>query len=282
VRQPNTSSQPTRRRRHPQRPLGCLAILFAVPLIYYGLHVALRTPPLTPPQIIAHRGGPQYAPENTLAAFQNAVAQGVDWLEFDVQMTRDGALVIIHDETVDRTTDGTGAVRGLTLAQIRALDAGNGEQVPTFKEVVGLAKASGVKIFPETKSAHLYPGLEENMLQVLEEAGYLDQTVIQSFEAASLDRLHRLNPNVKLCALYGLWQFNVSAPPGDAQFVCPMAEMVLLNPATIRQAHGAGRQVFVWFGMLENPFLFRVMRFFGADGLMSNDPKALRGAVTPR
>ena len=265
-----------------RRTLGCLTILLAVPLIYYGLHVALRTPPLTPTQIIAHRGGPNYAPENTLPAFQNAIAQGVDWLEFDVQMTQDGVLVIIHDETVDRTTDGTGAVRDLTFTQIRALDAGNGEKVPTFKEVVELAKANGVKILPETKSAHLYPGIEENMLQMLDEANYLDQTIIQSFEADSLDTLHRLNPNAKLCALYGLGQFSVSAPPGDAQFVCPMAEMVLLNPVIIRQAHGERRQVFIWFGMLENPFLFNVMRFFGAEGLMSNDPIALREAVTPR
>lgn len=265
-----------------RRTLGCLAIFLAVPLIYYGLHVALRTPPLTPTQIIAHRGGPNYAPENTLPAFQNAIAQGVDWLEFDVQMTQDGVLVIIHDETVDRTTDGTGAVRDLTFAQIRALDAGNGEKVPTFKEVVELAKANGVKILPETKSAHLYPGIEENMLQMLDEANYLDQTIIQSFEADSLDTLHRLNPNAKLCALYGLGQFSVSAPPGDAQFVCPMAEMVLLNPVIIRQAHGERRQVFIWFGMLETPFLFNVMRFFGAEGLMSNDPIALREAVTPR
>ena len=271
------SNTPLRR-----RTLGCLAILLAVPLIYYGLHVALRTPPLTPTQIIAHRGGLKYTPENTLAAFQNAVAQGVDWLEFDVQMTQDGVLVIIHDETVDRTSNGTGAVRDLTFAQIRALDAGNGEKIPTFKEVVELAKANGVKILPETKSAHLYPGIEENILQVLDEADYLDQTIIQSFEADSLDTLHRLNPNAKLCALYGLWQFSVSTPPGDAQFVCPMAEMVLLNPVIIRQAHGEGRQVFIWFGMLENPFLFNVMRFFGAEGLMSNDPIALREAVTPR
>lgn len=274
----STSSR-TRRNRH---SWGCLAILLAVPLIYYAIHVALRTSALTPTQIIAHRGGPKYAPENTMAAFQHAIAEGVDWLEFDVQMTQDGVLVVIHDETVDRTTNGTGAVRDLTFAQIRALDAGQGEKVPTFKEVVELAKANGVKILPETKSAHLYPGLEEKMLQVLDEAGTLDQTIIQSFEAGSLDTLHRLNPQARLCALYGPGSFNVSTPPGDAQFVCPMGEMVLLYPGIIRQAHSEGRQVFIWFGLLENPFLFKVMRFFGAEGLMSDDPITLREAVTPR
>jgi len=266
----------TSHKNSPRRRGGCcLVLLVLFPLIYYSLQAMLRTPALTWLQNIAHRGGPKYAPENTLAAFRNAIAWGVDWLEFDVQMTKDGFLVVIHDETVERTTDGSGAVRGLTLEQIRLLDAGQGETVPTFEEVVELAKSSGVKILPETKSAHLYPGMEEKMLQALEQANYLDQTVIQSFEAGSLEKLHRLNPQVKLCALYGLWQFNLSSPPGEAQYVCPMAEMVLMNPWMIRQAHNEGRQVFIWFGVLENRFMFNVMRFFGADGLIVNDPIAI-------
>jgi glycerophosphoryl diester phosphodiesterase len=270
--------------RAPRRKwaIGCLIILIALPLLYYGGQAALRTPPLTPVQVIAHRGGAKYAPENTLAAFKNAIAQGADWLEFDVQMTRDGALVVIHDETVDRTTNGTGAVGDLSLEQIKALDAGNGEQVPTFEEVVALAKASGTKILPEAKSAHLYPGIEAKMLKVLTDADYLDQTVIQSFEADSLEKLHALNPNVNLCALYGLWKFNVRQPPADAKYICPMGEMVLLNPGMIRQAHSEGRHAFVWFGVLENPLAYKLLRFFGADGLIGNDPLAIKAAVTAR
>ena len=147
--------------------------------MYYLLQIELRTPSLTPTQVIAHRGGPAYAPENTLTAFEKAIDQGVDWLELDVQMTQDGELVVIHDETVDRTTDGAGAVAELTLEQIRLLDAGQGQQIPTFREVVELAKANGVKILPETKSAHLYPGVEGKMLRVLEHTGYRDKTAIQ-------------------------------------------------------------------------------------------------------
>jgi glycerophosphoryl diester phosphodiesterase len=267
----------TRKFSFRQRAGGCLAILVAVPLIYYGVQALMRTPQLTSLQIIAHRGGLKYEPENTIAAFQNAIKQGVDWLEFDVQMTKDGALVVIHDETVDRTTDGTGAVRDMTLEQIRSFDAGRGEKVPTFEEVMELAKTNRLKIMPETKSAHLYPGIEEKLLQALEQANYLEQTVIQSFEADSLDKLHRLNPQVKLCALYGLWQFSIRLPSGDAQYVCPMAEMVLLNPGMIRQAHKEGQQVFIWFGVIENPIGVSAMRFFGADGLIVNDPMALKG-----
>lgn len=260
-----------------RRGLGsCVAILVVVALIYYFGQIWLRTPSLTRLQVIAHRGGAADEPENTLAAFRNSIDQGIDWLEFDVQMTKDGALVVIHDETVDRTTDGTGPVGEMTLEQIRSLDAGRGEKVPTFEEVLELAKTHGVKILPETKSAHLYPGIEEKLLQALEQANYLDQTVIQSFEPNSLEKLHSLNPDAKLCALFGLWQFNVSSPPGEAQYVCPMAEMVLLDPWMIRQAHKEGRQVFIWFGVLENPIGVKAMRFFGADGMIVNDPVTLK------
>jgi glycerophosphoryl diester phosphodiesterase len=236
----------------------------------------MRTPALGPFEVIAHRGGAHYAPENTLAAFRNAIAQGADRIEFDVQMTKDGALVVIHDDTYDRTTNGSGPINGLTLAEAGKLDAGQGERIPTFEEVIELAKGAGIDIFPEAKSAHLYPGIEEKMLAALEQAGYLDHAVIQSFEADSLNRLHQLNPQAKLCALYGLWKLSVSSPPGGAQAVCPAAEMVLLNPAMIRQAHLEGRQVYVWYLVAENPLLTRVMRFFGADGVIVNDPLAAK------
>jgi glycerophosphoryl diester phosphodiesterase len=117
------------------------------------------------------------------------------------------------------------------------------------------------------------------MLRVLEENGYQEQTVVQSFESPSLETLQRLNPGLRRCALSGLWKLSLSNPPGEAQLVCPMAEMVLLNPLMVRQAHAAGREVFVYFGMLENPFMFKAMRFFGVDGLMGDDPLKLKQAL---
>ena len=268
---------PTNRRRSRRpRSAGCLGLVVGLLVIYYGVQVIIRTPALGPFEVIAHRGGAHSAPENTLAAFKNAIALGADRLEFDVQVTKDGALVVIHDETLDRTTNGAGPINGLTLTEIEALDAGQGERIPTFDEVIELAKGAGIDIFPEAKSAHLYPGIEEKMLAALGQSGYLDHTVIQSFEADSLNRFHQLNPQAKLCALYGLWKLSVSNPPGGAQAVCPAAEMVLLNPGMIRQAHLEGRQVFVWYLAAENPQLTKVMRFFGADGVIVNDPAAAK------
>jgi glycerophosphoryl diester phosphodiesterase len=257
--------------------LGCLVIVVAIPLLYYGLYFVLRGPKPANPQVIAHRGGRALAPENTLKAFQNAIALGVDWLELDVQRTQDGALVVIHDDTVDRTTNGTGAVRDLTLDQIRALDAGEGEKVPTFEEVLQLAKSAGIQIMPEAKDPEFYPGLGTEMAQAVTQAGDDQQTAIQSFDPGALAEVLAVNPQIKLAPLFGLWQFSLKDPqPSGSKMVLPMGEMVLLDPWMIKQAHDLGRQVFVWFGMIENPLVMRILLAMGVDGLIVDDPVALQ------
>lgn len=259
------------KRRLP-RGCGCLLISLILLILYYGSYFVLRGP-LPSPQAIAHRGGDATTPENTLAAFRNAIALGMDYLEFDVQMTADGHLIVIHDDTVDRTTNGTGAVKDLTLDEIRALDAGNGEQVPTFEEVIQLAKDEGVMILPEAKSPALYPGMPTKMVELLEEMDYLDQAVIQSFVPSALDEVRAANPEARTCSLYGLWKFDLTVSPSTD--VCPMAEMVLLYPWMVRAAHQRGQQAYLWFGVIEHPLTMRLMLVFGADGVMVDDPAAL-------
>jgi glycerophosphoryl diester phosphodiesterase len=241
-------------------------------IIYFGAYFLMRGP-LPAPQAIAHRGGRTTTPESTLLAFQNAITRGMDALEFDVQMTADGELVVIHDDTVDRTTNGTGAVKDMTLDELRALDAGNGEQIPTFEEVIQLAKDNGVDILPEAKSPDLYPGLPTKMVELLEEMDYLDHAIIQSFVPATFDEVRAANPDARTCALFRLWEFNLSVTP--ASDVCPMAEMALLYPWMIRSAHERGQQVFLYFGAIEHPLTMRLMFALGADGVMVDDPAAL-------
>lgn len=257
-----------------------MLVLILIPLFYYGFYLALRGPLPSDPQLIAHRGGPAYAPENTLAAFRSAIAIGADWIEMDIQMTKDGALIVMHDETVDRTTNGTGRVQDLTLEQILALDAGNGEQVPTFEEVIALAKKARVGILPEAKSPHLYPGIGAEMVQAIVEADYVEKTVIQSFDPQTLNTIKALDPDIQVCPLYGLGTLSLSGPqPGEANVLCPMAEMVILNPWMIKQAHAERRQVFVWFGVIEYPVVMRFVLALGADGLMVDDPVAMVNAL---
>ena len=265
---------PTKRRL--PRGCGCLLMPFALIVLYYSAYFLLRGPLPAHPQFIAHRGGKATTPENTLASFRNAIALGVDYLEFDVQMTADGHLVVIHDDTVDRTTNGTGLVGEMTLDQLRALDAGNGEKVPTFAEVIQLAKENEVKILPEAKSPELYPGLGRKMVDELVTADYLDHTIIQSFVPETLEEIRAYNSDVQFCLLTGLWKFSLPAAiSGQTTASCPMAEMVLLNPWMIRAAHTRGQQVYIWFGAIEHPLTMRLMLAFGADGVMVDDPAAL-------
>ena len=269
-----SSSQPLKPRG--QRGRGWLFVIIMIPLTYYGLYYLFRGPIPSHPQFIAHRGGRFYEPENTIAAFQHAIDTGADWIEFDVQQTKDGNLVVIHDETVDRTTDGTGRVADLTLEQIRALDAGNGEQVPTFEEVIAFAKENRVGILPEAKSPHLYPEIERNMVDTLVANEYVQRTVVQSFNPDTLENFLKINQDINVCPLTGLWKLDLGNPqPGEASTLCPMAEMIILNPWMIRQAHVEGREVFVWFGAIEHPLTMRFILALGADGLMVDDPVAL-------
>ncbi|UCH61284.1 MAG: hypothetical protein JSV61_07320 [Anaerolineales bacterium] len=268
-----------RKRKRP-RVLGCLLIILLVPVIYYVLYALLYGPRTASPQLIAHRGGRATTPENTLAAFRNAIALGADWLEFDVQRTSDGVLVVIHDQTVDRTTNGTGRVVDQTYEHLLSLDAGQGEKIPAFKEVITLAKEAGVGILPEIKSPDLYPGIDAQVLAEIKDADYLEHTGIQSFDHDLLEAVLRLEPQARVCPLYGLWQLNLKNPQiNSAKTLCPMGEMVVLNPWMIRQAHQQGRQVYVWFGVIERPLVMRLTLALGADGLMVDDPATLAGLL---
>jgi glycerophosphoryl diester phosphodiesterase len=182
---------------------------------------------------------------------------------------------VLHDATVDRTTDGTGAIASLTLAQVRALDAGGGATIPTVEEVVDLAARAGVPILPEIKDGPGSPGVTGQLVDLLRAKAYLDHAVIQAFEAETLVELHRLAPEARACWLTGPWQFDVTEPPADAAYVCPMGEMVLLDPDMIRAAHASGRIVFAWWGALESAAADALLKAYGVDGIFVNDVRPL-------
>ncbi|WP_091836437.1 glycerophosphodiester phosphodiesterase [Marininema halotolerans] len=173
---------------------------------------------------IAHRGASGYAPEHTMPSYKLGKQLGGDYTEIDIQMTKDGQLINMHDETLDRTTNGTGAVKDHTLAEIKKLDAGSwfnhtypqlaqsryvGLKVPTLDEVIDHFGQS-TNYYIETKSPDVYPGMEEKLLQTLDAHGLLTpkalqekQVIIQSFSADSLKKIHKMNPHIPLIQL--LW-----------------------------------------------------------------------------
>ncbi|WP_409300480.1 glycerophosphodiester phosphodiesterase [Peribacillus sp. SCS-155] len=160
---------------------------------------------------VAHRGASGYAPENTIAAFDKAVDMKADYIEIDVQRSKDGELVVIHDTKVDRTTEGSGYVKDLTSEQLRSLDAGSfkgeqfaGEKIPTFDEILDLYHGK-VGILIELKSPELYPGIEESVAQELIERNLdhpqNEKIIIQSFNFDSMKKMDSLLPKVPIGVL---------------------------------------------------------------------------------
>ncbi|MGG1850512.1 glycerophosphodiester phosphodiesterase [Bacillus wiedmannii] len=164
---------------------------------------------------IAHRGASAYAPEHTIAAYKLGQQLRGDYIEIDLQMTKDGHLVAMHDETVNRTTNGTGLVKEHTLEEIKQLNAGSffnekhpslakkefeNANVPTLEEII---KTFGhnANYYIETKSPDEYPSMEEKLLEIIKHYGINDKVIIQSFSEASLQKIHSLDVNIPLVQL---------------------------------------------------------------------------------
>lgn len=163
---------------------------------------------------VAHRGASGHAPENTIAAYDKAFEMKADYIEIDVQMTKDGKLVSIHDTTIDRTTNGTGSVVDYTLEELRQLDAGSwfgeefvGEQIPTFGEILDRYRGK-IGILIELKSPELYPGVEEKVADAIIERNMHKpnnkKVIIQSFNHESVQKSKELVPNIPHGVLTGL------------------------------------------------------------------------------
>ncbi|TQS74924.1 glycerophosphodiester phosphodiesterase [Ornithinibacillus gellani] len=210
-----------------------IIFLFAFSLVIFPIQntafADTGKPEINPNRIlnVAHRGASGLAPEHTLKAYELGENMNADYIEVDLQMTKDGVLIAMHDETVDRTTNGTGAVKDMTLAEIKQLDAGSwfnerypdlakpeyvGLQVPTLEEVI-LTFGKGSRYYIETKSPEVYPGMEVELLRILNKYkligpnGPSSKVLLQSFSKDSLLILNELNPNIPLVQL-----FSYSAP----------------------------------------------------------------------
>ncbi len=183
--------------------LGCLAALAG----------PAAAPPATKAALVAaHRGGALLWPENSLLAFRNAAETlGADFLEFDVHLSKDDEVVVIHDPTLDRTTTGRGPVRERTLAELRALrlrdriGAVTDETVPALDDVVALAMRTGRQMLLEIKvneGGRPYPGIEEKVFAVLDRHRATPATVVMAFERDTWRRVRALRPDARACALY--------------------------------------------------------------------------------
>ena len=161
-------------------------------------------------KIFAHRGASAYAPENTLEAFRLAMEQGADGIELDVQMTKDGELVVIHDETIDRVSNGNGAVRDYTLEELKQFSVSNHVEqypdvkIPTLREVLELVKPGTMEINIELKTGiYWYPQIEQKVLELVKEEGMEERIIYSSFNHYSVQKIRELSPEAETAYLIG-------------------------------------------------------------------------------
>jgi glycerophosphoryl diester phosphodiesterase len=192
-------------------------------------------------QIIGHRGARGIEPENTIRSFKKALELGVDYIECDVHLTKDGQIVLMHDHTVDRTTNGTGLVNSFTFDEIRKLDAGKGEKIPTLQELLDLVKGK-VKLHIELKDENA----TEKTVRLVEKNGMVDQVFLTSGNTETLKKVKELNPSISMEHIFG-------EPPADAieralsvgakRVSCHISH---LTKEFVQKAYKNGIQVIAW------------------------------------
>jgi glycerophosphoryl diester phosphodiesterase len=198
------------------------------------------------PLVGGHRGNPAEHPENSLASFRSAIELGVDMIECDVHLSADGELVVIHDHTLDRTTDGTGLVAQRPLAELRELDLGGGERLPVLSEVCELAYGR-VGLCVEVKQIPIpYPGLEEKLVACLESLGMVEQTAVISFHHGSVRRLKGLEPRLTVGLIEGARPIDPVGMLRDASADIYAPHYGAMDPELVEEIHAAGGLVGCW------------------------------------
>ncbi|WP_049579072.1 glycerophosphodiester phosphodiesterase [Streptomyces sp. SBT349] len=216
---------------------------------------------------VGHRGLMGVEPENTLRSFRRADRFGVDVIELDLHLSKDGELVVMHDAEVDRTTDGSGAIADLTVAELRGLDAGLGERVPVFGEVVD---AVGAPIQAEIKD----PAAARVLAGVIQSRRLGGRITVISFHDEALRETRRLLPGVGIALVTG--ETTGSAPEratalGAGMISCELRE---LDTGVVERAHAAGLRVISWT-VNTDADLARV-RALGLDGVVTDRPEIVR------
>jgi glycerophosphoryl diester phosphodiesterase len=230
--------------------------------------------------VVGHRGAMGHCPENTLASFERGVELGADWIELDVHLSRDGELIVIHDETLERTTNGHGPVRDHTLSELRELDAGDGQRVPTLPEVLDWARPRGVVMDVEIKNAPIYyAGIEQAVVNAIQRAGMADQVIVISFDHAAVKRVKQLEPRIATGVLYACRPTDGGiglARAAQADAVLP--HWAYVTAEDVQAAHAAGLAVAPW--ATSDPAILRKLIGDGVDAIGTNHPDVLRGLLS--
>ena len=236
--------------------------------------------------VIAHRGASGVAPENTLAAFRKAVELGAGFIETDLQLSRDARLVALHDDTLDRTTNGQGPVSSKTVEELRRLDAGSwfrasnheaaspfaGERIPTIEEILAFGREHEIGLHLEVKATGP-SGVEHAIVGALRASGEVPRSVVLSFAPGILKRIRQLEPLVMTGFLYSdrLPTAVVTAVDAGARQLLPRQDRVTRELVT--DAHGQDLKVVAWTA--NTPDEMQKLISAGVDGIITNYPDRL-------
>lgn len=206
-------------------------------------------------------------PENTLRSFLHAERAGMDAIELDLHLSKDGALVVMHDAELDRTTDGTGPIAGRTLAELRGLDAGRGERVPVFEEVLDAVRSP---LQAEIKDVAAARALAE----VIRRRGLVGRVEVSSFHDEAVAEIASLVPGVRTVLIASRWGGDVvdrAVAVGADSLALNIRRLTL---ETVERAHAAGLGVIGW--VVNTPEQLRLVRAFGLDGATTDFPEIRR------
>ena len=229
--------------------------------------------------IQAHRGASAYRPENTLEAFKLAIDQEADGLELDVHLTKDGHVVVAHDERLERVSNGSGLLNDYRLDELRALNFNKqfpdlpACSIPTLEEVYSLVKDTGLTVNVELKTTELlYPGLPDKLLRLEREHRMEGRILYSSFNHFSLLEIRKIDPEAKIGLLYqlGLVDPWVYARYVSADAIHPYYTIVALLPETVARCHDNGVMVNVW--VVDDPVMINLMLKCGVDAIITDKP----------
>ncbi len=238
------------------------------------------------PQVIAHRGGANLAPENTLAAFRNAIRLGADMIEIDVEQTADSVVMVLHDTKVDRTTDGEGHLEKLTYDYVKKLDAGSwfsekyqDERLPTLDETLELIDGKVILLIEIKDGSERYPGIERRTVELIHEYKAKPWVIVQSFNKKAIDRVKALDPEIRTYYLMGgrFREFYKEAIAKGSAFKFDHEGVAVhkreLDKEDIVGLKKMGIKTFVW--TVDDPADMQNFIDWGVDGIITDAPDEL-------
>jgi len=222
------------------------------------------------PLLGGHRGNPAENPENTMISFRSAIAAGCDLIECDVHLSSDGRLVVIHDHSLERTTNGTGLVRDHTASELRKLDAGHGERIPLLQEVVELALGRVGLVIEIKQIPFQYQGLEDKLLAMLRQLGAISECAVISFHHPSIQALRALEPKLQLGILEGARPIHPANLIRESGADVYSPHWGATDPQLVHEIHAAGGAVAVW--PVDDELAVTWCKYIKPDAIFTNNP----------